>query len=604
LRGQIEHKKSQDRELFVDPAFFKDLPGTRVDLFLQQGKYKNEMSLFRYNAILTPVHPCLPLKADHLLHLASRPSDSREQELSLKNYLREKLPEYMVPSRIAFLDHIPLSLNGKVAKRLLPPPPTKKTAPHRPALTLCPPLEQAIIETWMDVLNLPQINKLDDFFELGGHSLSAAQVVLKLSDRLGKEIPLRLLFQFPTVEGFARSIESQQDINRRSVTWAKMLQDSFLPAAIVGTPLPSYQREQIFLTGATGFLGAYMLKDLLCYTTARIYCLVRGNDYEEGVLRLRKNLAYYRILDEIDFSRVIVVLGELSRERFGLNDEQYTFYTQEMDSIYHCAAQVNFADSYETLRPSNVLGAIEILRLAVTNRSKSVHYISTLHVLTQQDQGSSERLTESHYPSHGDSLQMGYLQSKWVAERLMLTAKERNIPVNIYRVGRLGGDLQSGACQKSDFYWGLVRACVKMGKIPATGFEEQILPVDIASKAIIRLSTQSDGEGRTFHILNPTPLSAETLISCIREKGYLLSPCTLGEWNQTILDYLKSDPNDPATALAGFLSNRWGEKDPSFSADVTLEEMRKLGISIPDISPDWIRKTIDFFRETHFFPKR
>ena len=320
-------------------------------------------------------------------------------------------------------------------------------------------------------------------------------------------------------------------------------------------------------------------------------------------MRLQKNLAYYRLTEEIDFDRIIIVPGDLDQPHFGLSKEQYRFYAENMGSIYHCAAKVNFADSYTSLRASNVLGSIEILRLAVTGHTKPVHYISTLHVLTREDQGSESALTESDYPRHGYALEMGYLQSKWVAEKLMLAAKERNISVNIYRVGRVGGDTQSGACQQNDFYWGLVRACIKMGKIPESDFAEQIIPVDIASKAITHLSINNSEKNQTFHILNPDPIQSKTLISAARKKGYSLSACTMDEWNQSIVEHLQKDPNDPAAALAGFLSNHSDNQEPTFSAPLTLQKMKKSGVVIPDTPTDWIQKTIEFFMNTHFLPK-
>ncbi len=601
LQKQVGHKKNQERELFIDPALFKHIPQVQAEVFLQHSTHKTEMFLFRYNAILSTHSPTLSMQTEGLQHFTNRPIDLREQASALKSYLLKKLPEYMVPSHVLFLDHFPLSPNGKIAKKLLPLPTVKSASP--PPSTACQPLEQEIIKTWSEVLGLSSIGKTDHFFDLGGHSLSAAQAVLKLSDRLGKEIPLRLLFQFPTVEEFASSIESQQNINQRSITWAKMLQDSFLHASITAKE-PSLQNPtNIFLTGATGFLGVYLLRDLLFHTSNTVHCLVRAQNALEGLMRLRKNLAYYRLTDEIDCDRIIVVPGDLDQPHFGLSEEQYQFYAQNMGSIYHCAAQVNFADSYNALRASNVLGTVEILRLAVTGHTKPVHYISTLHVLTREDQGSSSALTESEYPRHGEALEMGYLQSKWVAEKLMLAAKERNISVNIYRVGRVGGDTQSGACQQNDFYWGLVRACIKMGKIPGSDFAEQIIPVDIASRAITRLSIDPNEKNQTFHILNPDPLESETLIACAREKGYHLSSCTMDEWKQIIFEHLKKDPNDPAAALAGFLSNRWGEQEPTVSARLTLQKMKKSGVVIPDTPTEWIKKTIEFFMHNYFLPR-
>jgi amino acid adenylation domain-containing protein len=126
---------------------------------------------------------------------------------SLRSFLRTDLPEYMVPSTIVRLHALPLTANGKIDRAALPEPsrpvdpPTGRVAPRSPA-------ERAVLEVWAAVLDRPEstLSTLDDFFDLGGHSLLATAVAGRLSVRLGRRVPVRLVFERPTAAGLAEAL--------------------------------------------------------------------------------------------------------------------------------------------------------------------------------------------------------------------------------------------------------------------------------------------------------------------------------------------------------------------------------------------------------------
>jgi amino acid adenylation domain-containing protein len=123
----------------------------------------------------------------------------------VRAFLSERLPDYMIPSAFVFLDSFPLTPNGKVDRRALPAPAHNR----KESMAIAPrtPTEEALARIWLDVLKLDQVGISDDFFELGGHSLLATQVISRVWTILQVELPLRAVFQFPTIEGMARSIE-------------------------------------------------------------------------------------------------------------------------------------------------------------------------------------------------------------------------------------------------------------------------------------------------------------------------------------------------------------------------------------------------------------
>jgi acyl carrier protein len=124
----------------------------------------------------------------------------------LRNFLLEKLPDYMVPASFVFLDSLPLTANGKVNRQALPLPDQSRPELEQAFVAPQTSLEQVIAGVWREVLGTEQIGVNDNFFELGGHSLLATQVVARLSEAFEFELPLRTMFEAPTIAGLAASM--------------------------------------------------------------------------------------------------------------------------------------------------------------------------------------------------------------------------------------------------------------------------------------------------------------------------------------------------------------------------------------------------------------
>jgi amino acid adenylation domain-containing protein len=126
----------------------------------------------------------------------------------LRSFVRQKLPEYMVPSAFVLLDALPLMPNGKVDRRALPA--LDPARPHFEKALVAPrtPTEEVLAAIWAESLGIERVGIHDNFFDLGGHSLLATQVVSRMRDAFQVEIPLRRLFETPTVAGLAESVEA------------------------------------------------------------------------------------------------------------------------------------------------------------------------------------------------------------------------------------------------------------------------------------------------------------------------------------------------------------------------------------------------------------
>ncbi len=125
----------------------------------------------------------------------------------LRGFLQQKLPEYMVPSAFLFLDSLPLTPNGKVDRKALPAPDQSRPELEHSYTAPRTPVEELLANIWAEVLKLDKIGIHDNFFQLGGHSLIATQVVSRIRTRLSCDLPLRALFESPTVAELAAEIE-------------------------------------------------------------------------------------------------------------------------------------------------------------------------------------------------------------------------------------------------------------------------------------------------------------------------------------------------------------------------------------------------------------
>ena len=125
----------------------------------------------------------------------------------LRTHLRKLLPEYMVPSAFVFLETFPLTPNGKVNKQALPAPETLTPSQGPSSVAPTTVLEELLVELWQEVLNIERIGIHDNFFELGGHSLLAARMIARIRNLLELTVPLRTLFEHPTVARFAKEID-------------------------------------------------------------------------------------------------------------------------------------------------------------------------------------------------------------------------------------------------------------------------------------------------------------------------------------------------------------------------------------------------------------
>jgi amino acid adenylation domain-containing protein len=155
--------------------------------------------------------------------------ESRPTASELRGFLKDKLPVHMVPAVFVLLDTFPLTANGKVNRHALPTPDSRRPEPDETFVACRTPTEELLAEIWAQVLGVERVGIYDDFFQLGGHSLLATQVVSRIREAFQVEMPLRRLFEAPTVAGLAESVDAGRGAGLQAPPIVPVPRDGELP---------------------------------------------------------------------------------------------------------------------------------------------------------------------------------------------------------------------------------------------------------------------------------------------------------------------------------------------------------------------------------------
>ncbi|WP_328491587.1 amino acid adenylation domain-containing protein [Streptomyces sp. NBC_00414] len=475
-------------------------------------------------------------------HLVTTPPAPTASEA--RAHLRTLLPAAMVPSGIELLDRLPRTGSGKIDRAVL----SRTSAPQ--ASTTGNVLEQAVTGVWRQILGTDTLTVDDDVFDLGAQSLQAIQAANRLGARLGRDIRVAWLFQYPTAAGLARFLgDDAQPLTAPTGLPPTVLTDAPLAPGI----RPGISRDphdvprRILLTGATGFVGVHLLAELLANTSAEIVCTVRARDRAEATARTRQALDRHAIaLDERDFRRVVALAADLARPDFALPRDTLADLATTCDAIFHNAATVSIMRDYATLRAVNTESTRHLLHLAAV-RTTPLHYVSTLSVAPPASH--SREVPETFLPPH-KGLRYGYQQSKWASERLLEQAAERGLPVTVHRLGRVVGPSGTGYVNERDFLWSVLRAGVPAGIVPDLFEDEVWTPVDFVARSLVRLCLTADprATGPVFNHATLPRVRLADVYTWVEEYGYPIRRLPLARWREQ----LPRSADAAATTLAFF----------------------------------------------------
>jgi thioester reductase-like protein len=372
------------------------------------------------------------------------------------------------------------------------------------------------------------------------------------------------------------------------------------PAPLPETP----ELNHVLLTGGTGFIGPFLIKSLLEQTRAKIYVLVRASDEVQGMSRLRAAMESMGpcpagLMQSFE-ARVTPICGDLGQPNLGLAQDAWDFLANEMDTVFHNGATVNYLFNYDRMRDANVLGTNEVLRLSFEGRTKEFNYVSTTFVFGW---AVKSVLWETDFNQDMELLDFGYSQSKWVAEQVVADARSKGLPVRIFRPALVSPSIDGGG-NNFDIAVRLVAFMINHGIGVDALNQVSFTPADIVANNIVAISTTPGTGNKTYHIvrddyanmLDITSLITKTTgrqfdIFSVKEfVPELIRRCRKEDLLFPLLDFLVGSVDnitamefkryDNASYQAARDASAWGIADPSLEDVVSgiLKFMNRKGI--------------------------
>ena len=492
----------------------------------------------------------------------------------IKQYLKTKLPSYAIPEVIIPLEKFPLNPNGKKDKPALPFPDAAQFAAARPkgkSVDLSP-TEKQIASIWgslIPTIDERTIRPDESFFDIGGHSILAQQMLFKINRHwTSLNINMSVIFQNPTLKGFADQIDqrssSQGNINGHLETAEDYAADAQALLKSLPSIFPSAEakitpttRVKIFLTGATGFLGAYILRDLLSRPSppVSVVLLVRAIDAASALKRVEQTCRAYGVWDQSWTGRITCVTGDLGEPRLGLSETTFNDLANEVHVVIHNGAFVHWVYPYSNLKPANVQGTLDILTFCATGCPKYVSFVSSTSVLDTehfilQSRAGAPVSEADDLSGSATGLGTGYGQSKWVAEYLVRAAGSRGLRGTIVRPGYVTGDRTSGVTNTDDFLIRMAKGCVQLGCRPKISNTVNMVPVNHVARVIVAAALNPP---RTplgvAHVTSRPRLTFSQYLATLVTYGYDVPEVEYSAWSKKLQDYVAAENGRQQHAL-------------------------------------------------------
>ncbi|MEU6073490.1 amino acid adenylation domain-containing protein [Micromonospora sp. NPDC047074] len=555
-------------------------------------------------------------------HTGPQPPDAAR----LREFAGRHLPDYMVPTTFVALDELPLKANGKVDLAALPAPSAATAASEGADDAPTDLVERGVARLWGQVLGVPRVLPDDNFFAQGGNSILAAELLAKVRGSFGVLITqvrplIRLLLEDATPRGLARAVRDARegtlagDDTRKRVDFAA---ETRLDVP-VRRDVPEEPRwrdpRHVFLTGATGFLGIYLLRELLATTDAVVHCLVRADGSERGLARIQANARHYFGDDLAGYAaagRIVAVPGDLAEPGLGLSEAAFDELARTADVIHHPGGAVNFIYPYSHMRPANVDGTREIIRMAARYRNVPVHYTSTMAVVAGFGTAGVRHVDEDTPLAYADHLSVGYVESKWVAEALLHRAAEQGLPVAIYRAADISGDRVNGAWNTATEMCAMKKFVVDTGTAPVAELPLDYTPVDVFAAAVAHIARTSRPAGEVYHLTNPGKVNISVLVERLRAHGHDIREVPWAEWLDEMVRIAVEQPDHPMTPFAPLFIDRCATGQmsvaemylettfPVFTRTNVEDALRGSGIEIPTVDAEMLDRYIGYLTRTEF----
>ena len=528
----------------------------------------------------------------------------------LSEFMEKTLTKYMIPKVFVHLTSLPMTVNGKVDKRALPEPDlSEKRLAGREAKT---PLERKLCEIFALALGLEKVYASDDFFELGGTSLSASKVAMKcMTENI--DVVYADVFDYSTPEKLALNIEKKSDKQTKSVEETPEISDNNEPLYDVLCYNTSKYVDEISCTdigkvvvsGATGYLGIHVVKELLDRGCEKIYCLMRKGRSQSVEARLKMMLMYYfdDTFDSCFENQLVAVDGDITDKNLYDTLEKLDF-----DTIINCAACVKHFVNDDLLDRVNVHGVENLVDICLKLHKKLIQ-VSTVSVAGESVDGhipADVKLTEDKL-YFGQALDNKYAETKFRGEKAVLTAVRKGLRGKVIRVGNLMSRESDGEFQinySTNGFMKRLRAYSIIKKFPVGSMDSvaEFSPIDTTAKAVVTLAGTND-KFTVFHAYNCHHVHMANVLSVMKKHGLEIDVVGDEEFAECFNELLSDEKrNMEISSLIAYMnSGKSNRRYVGWDNSFTIKALYRLGFSWPLTSEKYIEQAVNALSTLGFF---
>ena len=510
----------------------------------------------------------------------------------LKAEIAKSLTQYMVPTAYLQLDKMPLTPNGKTDVKALPEPELAVTAAYEEPVN---DTERTFCQIFADILQMDKVGATDNFFELGGTSLVVTRVIIE-ADKAGMHVAYGEVFANPTPRLLARLVTGETDT--QGPDEVKDFDYTAINKVLKANTLNAFrngrQRElgNVLLTGATGYLGIHILRELIDSEARNIYCLVRGKDAEKAESRLRTLLYYYfaNAFQDLFGRRLHIVVGDVTSD-FGEN--------LDIDTVFNCAAIVKHFSEGTEIEDVNIGGAQRCVDFCLDKGATLVHISTASTRGLWAGEPRDDVFTEQRLYM-GQFLGNKYIYSKFIAERLILDAiANKGLSAKIMRVGNLAARSTDGEFQanfQTNSFMGRIKVYNMLGECPFLMRNKPVefSPINEVAHAIVMLAT-TPRECTVFHPYNIHTQFLGDVLMGLTSVGDGIRFVEQEDFDKAMEDA----KNDPAKAkqmasLLAYQDMAHGQKttDVKRENDYTTQVLYRLGFAWSPTSWDYVERML------------
>ncbi len=539
-------------------------------------------------------------------------SDTQIAAEELKAHLLTRLPDYMVPSCFIRIESLPLLPNGKIDRKALPDadPGQKETVMYEAPSN---DIESILLGICQECLKRNDFGISENIFDLGGDSLAIIDMLIRVH-KYNWGLAAADFYNYQTIKLLAGKIlgnisEEELDSELTDMMDLKQFSTEYHSKR-------AGKMKNVLITGATGYLGMHILKELLDNTKATIYCLIRGHSQKNAEERLKNALKDYFSSEYIKHigSRIHVIKGDIAYDRFHLSNEQYMEISETIDTVVHSAAIVKYYGKYSDFANTNVLGTKRITDFALEH-DKKLYHISTLAIagsyLAGYD-GGEYRFTEEDYYIGQDYKENVYVRSKFEAEMVVYKAIRQGLDATIFRMGNLTGRFSDGQFQNNiqdNAFYSIIRSICLLSAIPEDqlSIDVEFTPVDLAGKAIFTLMNDPADQRLLYHIMNHHEVTIGQLIHMFSKLGMKIQVLSKEDFKKAVHEV--SEDKSLRNILGGIIADMSKDDALDYSSPVSVDSklsqkcLAEAGFEWPEISLEYIRKVIGYMQTIGFIEK-